>query len=238
LNPFTSYSDPFNLRRGNPYLKPEFIDSYDLAYSLEAKKITLSVSAYYRHNTGVITRFKEYYDNNTSAVTFKNISETHNLGNEIVLVYKPTTYWRNTFSVNSNYIWYITNLTDLPNKQGANVNFKYNTSFEFWKKTATVQLSVTYNGRRVTVQGIAQRQGPIDLAFEKKFKEGKWAVGARVTDIFNQQGFYMQIDRTGVYQTSEFKWLTRRFYLTATYKFGKLEMSNKNRMPGAEGGDM
>lgn len=238
LNPFTSYSDPFNLRRGNPYLKPEFIDSYDLAYSLEAKKITLSVSAYYRHNTGVITRFKEYYDNNTSAVTFKNISETHNLGNEIVLVYKPTTYWRNTFSVNSNYIWYITNLTDLPNKQGANVNFKYNTSFEFWKKTATVQLSVTYNGRRVTVQGIAQRQGPIDLAFEKKFKEGKWAVGARVTDIFNQQGFYMQIDRAGVYQTSEFKWLTRRFYLTATYKFGKLEMSNKNKMPGADGGDM
>ena len=238
LNPFTSYSDPFNLRRGNPYLKPEFIDSYDLAYSLEVKKITLSVSAYYRHNKGVITRFKEFYENNTSAVTFKNISETHNLGNEIVVVYKPTSSWRNTFSVNSNYIWYITNLTDLPNRQGANVNFKYNTSFEFWKKTATVQLSVTYNGRRVTVQGIAQRQGPIDLAFEKKFKEGKWAVGARVSDIFNKQGFYMQVDRSNVYQESEFKWLTRRFYLTATYKFGKLEMSNKNRMPGAEGGDM
>jgi hypothetical protein len=74
------------------------------------------------------------------------------------------------------------------------------------------------------------------LAFEKKFKEGKWSVGTRVTDIFNKQGFYMEIDRPGVYQNSEFKWLTRRVFLTATYKFGKLEMSNKNKLPGSEGG--
>jgi hypothetical protein len=116
------------------------------------------------------------------------------------------------------------------------MNFKFNTSYEFWKKTATIQLSVTYNGPRVTVQGIAQRQGPIDIAFEKKFKEGKWTVGARVSDIFDKQGFYLEVDRAEVYQTSEFKWLTRRFYLSASYKFGKLEISNKSRTPGGEGG--
>ncbi len=236
LNPFTSYSDPFNLRKGNPYLNPEFIDSYDLAYAFESKKFNLSVSSYFRRNIGVITRFKEFYDNNTSAITFRNISETTSLGNELVLVYKPTAAWRNTFSWNGNYIWYITNMADLPNRQGFNMNFKFNTSYEFWKKTATIQLSVTYNGPRVTVQGIAQRQGPVDIAFEKKFKEGKWSVGARVSDVFDKQGFYMEIDRAAVYQTSEFKWLTRRFYLSASYKFGKLEISNKSRTSGGEGG--
>jgi outer membrane receptor protein involved in Fe transport len=236
LNPFTTYADPFNLRKGNPYLKPEYIDSYDFSFSHDSKKWSLLLSTYYRHNIGVITRFKEYYSNGTSAVTFKNISETHTLGQELVITYKPYTWWRNTFSWNGNYIWYITNQADLPNRQGYVMNFKYNASVEFWKKTATVQLSVTYNGKRITVQGIAQRQGPVDLAFEKKFKEGKWSVGTRVTDIFNKQGFYMEIDRPGVYQNSEFKWLTRRVFLTATYKFGKLEMSNKNKLPGSEGG--
>ena len=33
LNPFTNYSDPFNLRRGNPYLQPEYIHSFDLAHT-------------------------------------------------------------------------------------------------------------------------------------------------------------------------------------------------------------
>jgi outer membrane cobalamin receptor len=236
VNPFTNYSDPFNLRTGNPYLQPEFIHSFDLGYSLEKAKYSITASTYYRNSTGVISRVKEFYENGTSAVTFMNIAETKSLGTEFVCMFRPTTWWKNTFSYNANYIWYITNQVDLPNRQGFNHNFKYNTSVEFWKKTATLQLSVTYNGPRVTVQGIAQRQGPIDLAFEKKLQGGKWSVGARVTDIFNKQGFYMQVDRPGVSQTAEFKWLTRRLYFSASYKFGKLEMSNKSKLPGAEGG--
>jgi hypothetical protein len=165
-----------------------------------------------------------------------NIAETKSLGTEFVCMFRPTTWWKNTFSYNANYIWYITNQLELPNRQGFNHNFKYNSSVEFWKKTATLQLSVTYNGPRVTVQGIAQRQGPIDLAFEKKLQGGKWTVGARVTDMFNKQGFYMQVNRPGVEQTAEFKWLTRRFYVSASYKFGKLEISNKSKFPGTEGG--
>jgi outer membrane receptor protein involved in Fe transport len=236
MNPFTTYADPFNLRRGNPYLKPEYIDSYDFSFSMDRKKWSVLASAYYRNNKGVITRFKEFYENGTSAITFKNISETKTLGQELVVTYKPYTWWRNTFSWNGNYIWYITNLTELPNRKGYVMNFKYNAAIEFWKKTASVQLSVTYNGRRITVQGIAQRQGPIDLAFEKKFFHGKFSLGTRVTDIFNTQGFFFEVDRPGVYQESEFKWLTRRIFLTASYKFGKLEMSNKSRLPGSEGG--
>ena len=46
-----------------------------------------------------------------------------------------------------------------------------------------------------------------------------------------------QITRADIYQSSEFKWLTRRIYLTLSYKFGKLEISNKNKIPGTEGGD-
>ena len=236
LNPFTNYSDPFNLRTGNPYLQPEFINSFDLGYSLEKPKYSITASSYYRHSNGVISRVKEFYSNGTSAVTFMNIAETKSLGTEFVWMFRPKPWWKNTFSYNANYIWYQTNQVDLPNRQGFNHNFKYNSSIEFWKKTATIQLNVTYNGPRVTVQGIAQRQGPIDLAFEKKLQGGKWSVGARVTDIFNKQGFYMSVDRPGVSQTAEFKWLTRRFYVSASYKFGKLEMSNKSKLPGAEGG--
>jgi hypothetical protein len=54
--------------------------------------------------------------------------------------------------------------------------------------------------------------------------------------MFNKQGFYMQVNRPGVEQTAEFKWLTRRFYVSASYKFGKLEISNKSKLPGTEGG--
>ena len=95
------------------------------------------------------------------------------------------------------------------------------------KKTASLQLSVTYNGKRITVQGIAQRYGPTDIAFEKRLAKGKWSVGARVSDIFNVQGFYFLVDGPTVTQESTYKWLTRRYYLSLSYKFGKLDIATK-----------
>jgi outer membrane receptor protein involved in Fe transport len=239
MNPFTNYSDPYNLRKGNPYLKPEYIDSYDLGYTNEIKKVTLTASMYYRHTTGVITRFKEYYTDNTSAVTFTNLDESHAIGSELIIVYKPFKWWRNTLSGNANYTQYLDNNTAQDwNVSGINWSGKYTASFDFWKKTATVQINAAYNARRITIQGTAQRQGPVDVSFDKSFKGGKISVGARVTDVFNKMGFYMTVDQPTVQQTVEFKWLTRRFFLTFSYKFGKLEMSNKKAGSGEGGFEM
>ncbi|MEY3237344.1 MAG: hypothetical protein RI883_1445 [Bacteroidota bacterium] len=239
LNPFTSYADPYNLRRGNPYLQPEFIDSYDLGYSNEIKKVTFTVSLYYRHNTQIISRIKEFYNDNTSAMTFINLDASHNFGSEAVVIVKPFKWWRNTLSANANYFQFVDDNTTADwNVNGISWSAKYTGAVDFWKKTATVQLNVNYNSPRNTVQGRVQRKGPVDLSFEKTFKEGKWSLGCRVTDIFNQMGFYMNLDQPTVQQTSSFKWLTRKYFVTFSYKFGKLEMSNKKQGGGEGGFDM
>jgi outer membrane receptor protein involved in Fe transport len=237
LNPFTAYSDPFNLRRGNPYLQPEFINSYDLAYSSEGTKLHFSAAIFYRHTVDAISRIKVFYDDNSSAVTFANIGQSHSFGNELIASYKPTKWWRNTLSTNINYIQYQTS-NALWNRNGFNWNVKYIGSVDFWKKTATLQLNVNYIAPRITVQGTAQRRGSVELSFDKKFNDGKWTVGTRVSDIFNRQGFYMEVKQLNIYQVTEFKWLTRRVYLTVAYKFGKLEMGNKSKVPGSEGNDL
>lgn len=237
LNPFTAYSDPFNLRRGNPYLQPEFINSYDLAYSSEGTKLNFSAAIFYRHTVNAISRIKVFYDDNSSAVTFANIGQSHSFGTELIASYKPTKWWRNTLSTNINYIQYQTS-NALWNRNGFNWNVKYIGSVDFWKKTATLQLNVNYIAPRITVQGIAQRRGSVELSFDKKLMDGKWTLGARVSDIFNRQGFYMEVNQLNIYQVTEFKWLTRRVYLTVAYKFGKLEMGNKSKVPGSEGNDL
>jgi outer membrane receptor protein involved in Fe transport len=236
LNPFTSYADPYNLRRGNPYLQPEYIHSIDLGYSNEVKKVNFTTSVFYRQTSGVISRVKEFYADNTSAVTFANIDKSHSVGFEAVVIARLFPWWKNNFSVNANYTQYE---DDNPNVNwnvgGFNWNMKYSGTFECWKKTLSIQINGTYNGPRVTVQGRAQRRGPLDISAEKTFKGGKISVGTRVSDVFNRQGFEMMIDQERVQQDAEFKWLTRRVYLTFSYKFGKVEFSGK-KSSGGEGG--
>jgi outer membrane receptor protein involved in Fe transport len=235
LNPFTNYSDPYNLQRGNPNLQPEYIDSYDLGYTNERKKVTLTTSIFYRYTTGVITRIKEFYADNTSAVTYANIDKSYSFGTEMIFIVKPTTWWRNSISGNANYIQYDDN-TNSFNRSGFNWNLKYSGTFDFWKKTASIQINGTYNAPRITVQGTARRRGALDISGEKKFKDGMFSVGFRVSDIFNRQGFEMQVNQPTIRQDVEFKWLTRKYFVTFTYKFGKLEISKKNQGGGGEGG--
>lgn len=237
LNPFTSYADPYNLRAGNPYLQPEFINSYDLGYMNEKRKFTYSASVFFRQTSNMITRLRQFDPvSNASTMTMGNVNGSKSYGAEVVVVYKPFDWWRNTISANANYAEYDFGFPTTYNTSGFNWNAKLAATFDFWKKTATIQINATYNGPRVALQGIVQRRGPVDISFDKSFKNGKWSLGCRVTDIFNRQGFYMTVDQPGIWQDSSFKWLTRRFIVTFSYKFGKLEISNKHKNGGDGGG--
>jgi hypothetical protein len=171
-------------------------------------------------------------------MTFANLNENHDFGNSTIIQFKPYSFWKNTLSFNVNYIKYVDdNVSENWNVDGFVWNVKYVGGFDFWKKTASIQINAAYNGPRFSVQGIAQRRAPIDISGEKLFLDGKLAVGFKVSDIFNRQGFYFKVDQTYVNQYSEFKWLTRRYYLTLSYKFGKLEISNKKKVSGNGGGE-
>jgi len=57
LFPFTDYSDSLNLSRGNPNLKPQFTNSFEMTYSLTyAGNANFLASVYYKSTTDLITR--------------------------------------------------------------------------------------------------------------------------------------------------------------------------------------
>ena len=64
LLPFIDNTDPLNLSVGNPNLRPEFTNSFEVNYSnIYTKGANLLISAYYKHNTNLITNYF-YYDAN------------------------------------------------------------------------------------------------------------------------------------------------------------------------------
>jgi len=237
LNPFTSYADPYNLRKGNPALAPEFINSINLGYSFNTKKLNVTASVFYRQTTSVITRIKNFYDDGRTAVTYGNIDNSESFGPEIVLIYKPFTWMRNMISSNGNIIQYNDDTEGYDwNNSGFFYTIKYAGTFDFWKKTATLQLNTQYNSPRITPQGKVQPRAGLDISADKSFKDGKWTVGFRVTDVFNTQEFNLEVSQPGSYQTSRFKQNTRRAYLNISYKFGKYDLKKVKSGQDQNGG--
>lgn len=222
LNPFTSYADPYNLRRGNPALRPEYIHSLDLGFEYVKKKWSVTASAYQRYSLEVIQRVKVFYEDGTSAGTLANIDNSRSTGGELIIQVRPLPIWRNTISLNGNYIVYTDDNTATNwNRQGLVWGLKYASSIELWKRTLTLQINGRYAAPAVTAQGRMQPRGSVEFSAEKTFAEGKWGVGMRVSDIFNTQGFRFVVEQPGIEQSSEFKWLTRRVYVSLRYKFGR-----------------
>ena len=239
LNPFTSYADPFNLRTGNPELQPEYIHSFDLGYSYTGKKLIFSTSVFHRITNDVINRVRIFYPNNTAVVTFDNIDKSESTGFELITIYKPFKWMKNTFSVNGNYIDYTNNdpTTDW-NNDGFNWGAKYIMSVDFWKNSATFQLNGNYYARRITPQGVIKPRGSLNLAVDKRLlKKKTLSVGMRITDVFNTQMFEMELDQLDARQDMTYKWLTRRFYVSISYKFGNLDQKEKaTRLPSGDDG--
>jgi outer membrane receptor protein involved in Fe transport len=243
LNPFTEYSDPFNLRMGNPALKPEYINSFELGYNKTWKTLTLNTTGYYRYSTDVIQRIRTFYPDGTGATTYENLDNTINFGFEGIVIYRPYSWWRNNFSTNIYQTILMTSNPELQNNSGLNWGFKLTSAVDFWKKTTTLQLNYRYNAPRIVPQGIVQFKPAIDVSIQRSFFDKKLALTLRVSDIFDWQGFYMLVDSGNTRQESTYKWQSRRLFITLSYKFGKLEMGNDQRRrrgdgAGGSGGDM
>ena len=227
LNPFTSYADPYNLRRGNPEVSPEFIDSYELGLGIIKNKFSLNASVFYKNTINVLQRYRKYYDNGYAAVTYINIDRSESIGSEISINFRPVPSFKNVFSFSGNQIKYHDNEVIFKNNSGFNWSVKYIGTFEFWNKTASIQINTKYNAPIVTMQGTVQPRASLDLSSEKLIKDGKWSFGVKISDIFNSQEFRIHVDQETVNQTSTFKQTTRRLYVNINYKFGKMEVSKK-----------
>jgi outer membrane receptor protein involved in Fe transport len=236
LNPFTSWADPFNLRKGNPDISPEFINSYEFGVGLTKKKLSINGSLYYRDSRNVIQRYRMYYPNGYAAVTYINIERSQSYGTELIITYRPTIWFKNVISFNGNQIKYTDSKVLQTPTTGFNWSVKYIGSIDFWKKTASIQINGKYNAPIITPQGTVQPRASLDISGEKNFKEGKWTIGFKVSDVFNTQEFRIHVDQPTVQQFSTFKQTTRRFYFNLAYKFGKMEFTKKGKISNDNGG--
>ena len=75
-----------NMRTGNPFLKPEYVNSYEINFGRFSRGLSLNLSPYYRHTTDKIQRHKIMTEEGTSIATYENISEQISKGVEYSII--------------------------------------------------------------------------------------------------------------------------------------------------------
>jgi len=186
LNPYTNeYADILNMHVGNPDLKPEYVNSFELGSYYIHEKISGSASAYYRNIDQAISRVKSATNDSALLVTFMNLENAKLVGGEIAFSWKVFKWWN--INANANIFY-----TTLKGEYGPN---QINRSHTGWTGNLSnkfklpfgigFQLNTYYRSKLPDVMGTYMERYYIDMALDKKVLNGKGKVVFKISDVLN-----------------------------------------------------
>ena len=255
LFPFTNYSDSLNLSQGNPNLKPQFTNSFELTYQKTFPgNNTFIASVYYKYTTDLITGYSDSSKNplNDSTVilnTFVNANSSFVGGFEVIGRNSVTKWWDITSNINifTSKI-NATNIAVPTVGQTYSWFAKINNTFKL-SKHFTLQLTGDYTSKTVlppggtaggsntsgrgfgstvsgNAQGYTKPNGGVDAALKYEFMKNKAAsLTLSVNDIFRSR--VADVYTSSPFFTQEYN--RRRdpqfFRLQFNYRFGKFDVS-------------
>jgi outer membrane receptor protein involved in Fe transport len=221
LNPFIDYSDPQNLRKGNPYLKPEYINAFELGYMKYFTSMTVSGSLFYRRVDDVINRIVNLIDSTTSMVTFENMANSQSYGLELIASGSLAKWWSLNGSVSySNTKVSGTSSIGTALDNSSNVwSGKMMSNFTF-QDLFDIQFGYNYSGKMITATGSMDPMQSLDMAVKKDFFNKKLSLTLRVSDVLNTQKFAMQSSASDIDIQSVRRRDSRNVFLSLSYRFG------------------
>ena len=240
LNPFPKYSDPYNLRMGNPFLKPEFVNAVEMGYQKFGEGTTFSASVYAKDINDMQRRYISVDSNNVSTLTYQNLNGSLDIGFEFMWSKKVSKTFN--FMLSSN-IYHskmdASNLTTEYDESTIGMRSGFNAG---WKKNGhKVQLSGWVRPGGEVGQGKMKTMFSTDLAYSRPVFSDKGKFTLKVSDIFNTRGFVIDTRGPMFDQSFEYKRQSRYVIMSLSCSLGDQSNDRQHRKGGlrdTNGGDM
>lgn len=230
LNPFIDYSDPLNIRYGNPDLKPEYTNSYELGFLKDFAFVTILPEVFYKYTTDVITRYRVYNSDGTISNTQINLAESHTAGVDINTNFNFAKWAR--LNVDYSYFYYkINNQNHDPNINDVE-NYAWTakaTGFLVFSKDFNIQLSLNYTAPMDNGQSIRTERYFTEIGAKKDIIADLLTLNVRFTDVFNTMKFGALTYGNGYYIDTYHKPDSQTLFIGLTLKLDQNKQQGKKR---------
>ena len=219
LNPFVFFLDPYTFQVGNPNLKPQITNSFQLTHVFKGF-ISTSIG-YSRINDVIANQIpKQIAAENKTYVTTENLDNQDSYNLTVSLPIPIKKWWNMQSNINVFYnrfrsFYYGADL-DIA-QVGASV-FANNT-FTL-PKGYTVELSGFWNSPTQYNVLKARAQGQISLGASKSLWNKKATIRLNVNDVFFLNRFAGTIQYQDIDMKLQSRWESRQARLSFTYRFG------------------
>ncbi|MEH6779118.1 TonB-dependent receptor domain-containing protein [Maribacter arcticus] len=231
LRVFPKYDDPELLKVGNPYLRPQFTDAFEVAHKYSWNSGSLFSAVYHRIIQDQYMRIFSIDDSNPNYdivnKIYQNTGRATNTGLELLASQDLTQNW----SLSSTLNWY----SNAIHEYEGTVLFPFVRPFAIEASTAnawnaklttelslpnefTFQLTGVYYSDKNIPQGKELARSSVDLGVKKNLWNKKAELTFSATDIFNRFGIRQEVRNDGFTATYHNYFETQLFRLGFKYK--------------------
>ncbi len=183
LEPFDTWMDANNVRRGNPALEPEYIDSYEMAIQTYFGNVSLSTEVYYKMTQNKIERIRSLFAEDVTLNTVENIGKDYSIGSEIMLLFDLFQFWNvnlmgNLYNYKVEGVLYDEQFS----RESFNWQGRLNNVFRISGATQ-LQVNARYNSPSVSSQGRREGYFSTDLALRQDVFDRLLTLTLQVRDI-------------------------------------------------------
>jgi outer membrane receptor protein involved in Fe transport len=226
---FPKYDEPELLKVGNPTLRPQFTNRFEIGYKLGWLNGSLTTSIYHNSVDATITRIATIVPGNTLIYNiFQNAGKSSAIGIETFFQQEFSKSFTanlsgalfrniiNAFTINNKYP--VPTIYSIDETSITSGNIKANLFFKMSGKT-DLQLTAIWLAPDIIPQGRIESRFSMDLGVKKQIQKGKGELFLNATDLFNTLVLTKVIIGNGFTLRSSDYLETQVFRLGYSYKF-------------------
>lgn len=229
LNPTDDSTDPLNRRIGNPYLEPQYTNSFSLDLSRTATWGTIRLSPYYRSTDNDWAQIKTVDADGVSTVTWENVASQESYGASLTASLRPISGWGGFASISINH----------EERDASNLADTYSGSSTRWSARANIngaltstlsaQMMVSYSPARDVPQGRIGSRTMMHMGLRQRFLDGKGSINIGIVDPFDLWNSQFETRDPTHVQIGRSEFSMRRATIGISWAFGRQPDSERNR---------
>jgi len=228
LNPSIDYSDPYNIRFGNPHVQPSLTDNYDFNIGYVEKKFNINANLGYNRIKNVFNSIRTLVDSGKTQITYQNISDQEEFQASLWTGITVTRKFKVNISAGYNFNKY---------SEKEKLLYRYIDGGTFYTtfnySYAPDNLTVIEANNRytsfATPQGRARSNINMSISVQRKFFNKRLIIGLSAIDPFGLQVYNGFTYGTNFNIESHSESNTQNFRLSVSYQLSKVMLkSNLN----------
>jgi len=219
MEPYITYRDYYTAEIGNPDIRSEFINSFELNYKKNIGQHTISATAFHRIRKDKIERLRIPYEAGVTLDSMANVGRDYSTGLELNGQIQITRRWNMNMN-GSLYQYRVENEANTggENRKSSNYEVALNNGFDAGKYTR-IQLDGNFVGPSVTTQGRTDAFWYVNVAVRQQLFNRKLTATLSYRDILNSARYVSNITTANLQSVTNIRPYYPLISLTLSYTF-------------------